>query len=392
MTDRDYYEVLGVGRTATAAEIKKAYRRLAVKYHPDKNPGDSKAEELFKEVSTAYEVLSNPRKREIYDRFGKEGLRGRGFAAHNPMDIFQEFFGGGFGGGIFGDMFGFGRRREAGPARGRDVDYKLEISLAEAAFGTEKKITVFKQDACPRCGGSGAEPGTSPETCSRCRGRGRVQETRRTLLGIFTTESVCPECGGEGKTISSPCKKCRGRGTVESEKQVTLKIPAGVDDGSVLRHRGGGEAGPRNGPAGDLNVYLRVTPHPLFQRSGDDIYCEVPVSFPVAALGAEIKVPTLDGPHALKIPPGTQSGQQFRMRGLGVPHLHGTGRGDENVRVTVEVPARLTRKQKELLKELDGTMNDRNSPLCLGFKEKFEKFMERYGITPPGRGKKKKNG
>ena len=380
MTERDYYELLGVSRNATAAELKKAYRRLAVKYHPDKNQGDSRAEERFKEVSIAYEVLSSPRKREIYDRFGHEGLKGRGFSSHNPMDIFQEFFGGGFGGGIFGDLFGFGRSGGRRRPRGRDVDYELEISLAEAAFGVEKKIKIFKQSACSRCGGSGAEPGTETSTCSRCGGRGQVRESRRTILGMVTTETTCSQCRGEGKIVTDPCRDCTGRGTVEKEVEVSVKIPPGVDDGSILRHRGGGEAAPRNGTPGDLNVYIRVASHPLFRRSGIDIHCRVPVSFSLAALGGEIEVPTLDGPRKLKIPPGTQSGQHFRMHGTGVHNLHGPGRGDQHIEIIVEIPTRLNRKQRKILSSLDGALTDKNSPIAKGFKEKFLEFLNRHKI------------
>lgn len=380
MTERDYYEVLGVGRSAGPAELKKAYRRLAVKFHPDKNPGDSGAEERFKEISTAYEVLSSPRKREIYDRFGHEGLKGRGFSTHNPMDIFQEFFGGGFGGGIFGDIFGFGRRGSRARPRGRDVDYELEITLEEAAFGAEKKIKIFKQVACSSCRGSGAEPGTESKTCSRCGGRGQIRENRRTILGVVTTERTCPECRGEGKIISDPCRDCRGRGTVEKETEVSVKIPPGIDEGAILRHRGGGEAAPRNGPAGDLNVFIRVSPHPLFRRSGVDIYCEVPICFSLAALGGEIEVPTLDGPRKLKIPPGTQSGQRFRLQGAGVHNLHGPGRGDQHVAISVEIPTRLSRKQRNLLSSLEESLTEKNRPLARGFKEKFLAFLDRHGL------------
>ncbi len=377
MSKRDYYQVLGVGRDAAAAEVKKAYRRLAVQYHPDKNPGNPEAEERFKEVAEAFEVLSDPRRREVYDAYGHEGLKGRGFGFHDPADIFQQFMGAAFGGGgIFGDIFGFGGGRSR-PSAGPSIEYQMEISLEEAAFGAEKKINIFRRESCPRCRGRGAEPGTDLETCRRCRGAGRIRQARRTLLGTFATESACPDCGGEGEIVKDPCRECRGQGTVEKEREVTVRVPAGVGDGSILRQRGGGEAGPRSGAPGDLVIYLRVPEHPIFTRSGDDIFCTVTVGFPLAALGGEIKVPTLDGETALKIPPGTQSGEVFRLRGKGIPHLHGSGRGDEQVTVNVEVPSRLNKKQKELLRQFEESYSDRNRPLHKGFLEKFQDFLDK---------------
>lgn len=380
---RDYYEILGVSRQATAVEIKKAYRRLAVEHHPDKNPGNPGAEERFKEVAEAFEVLSDSRKREIYDQFGHDGLKGRGFGFHDPADIFQQFMGAAFGGGVFGDLFGFGGRPRPGPAQGASIDYGLEISLEEAVFGVKKKITIFRRETCPRCKGEGAEPGTGRAECGRCRGTGRIRQTRRTLLGVFATETICPECSGEGSTVKEPCRECKGSRVVEREKEVTVKIPPGVDDGSVLRQQGGGEVGPRNGPSGDLNIYLRVLPHPIFKRSGDDVFCEVPISFPLAALGGEIRVPALEGHTELKIPPGAQSGQVFRLRSLGVPHLHGSGRGDEHVQVTVEVPTRLNRKQREMLNRLEESISDKNRPLHRSFSEKFRVFLNKNGRGKP---------
>lgn len=374
MSKRDYYQVLGVGRDAGAAEIKKAYRRLAVQYHPDKNPGDPEAEGRFKEVAEAFEVLSDPRKREIYDAYGHEGLKGRGFGFHDPSDIFQQFMGAAFGGGIFGDIFGFGGGRSR-PAAGPSIEYELEIGLEEAAGGVEKKINIFRREVCSRCRGEGAEPGSERETCGRCRGAGRVRQARRTLLGTFATESVCPDCGGEGKIVKVPCRECRGQGTVEREREVAVRIPAGVGDGSILRQRGGGESGPRSVSPGDLVIYLKVRQHPIFTRSGDDILCEVTVGFPLAALGGEIRVPTLEGEAGLKIPPGTQSGEVFQLRGLGIPHLHGSGRGDEQITVKVEVPARLSRKQKELLRQFEETYSDKNRPLHKGFLDRFQEFL-----------------
>ncbi|MDP8215271.1 MAG: molecular chaperone DnaJ [Candidatus Euphemobacter frigidus] len=377
---RDYYEILGVSRNADTLEIKKAYRRLAVQCHPDKNPGDPQAEDRFKEVAEAFEVLSDRRKREIYDNFGHNGLKGRGFGFHDPADIFQQFMGAAFGRGIFGDIFGFGGSTRTGPAPGANIDYELEISLEEAAFGVEKKITIFRRETCPRCHGEGAEPGTGREECIHCRGLGRIRQARKTLLGIFTTETICPVCHGEGSTVKEPCHECQGRRSVEREKEVTVKIPPGVDEGSVLRQQGGGEVGPRNGPPGDLNIYLRLLPHPIFKRSGDDIFCEVPISFPLAALGGETEVPTLEGRTSLKIPPGTQSAQIFRLRGSGIPHLHGSGRGDEHVQVVVEIPTRLNKEQRGILERLEGTFSDKNRPLHRSFSERFHDFLAKHGI------------
>lgn len=386
MIERNYYTVLGVSRGAGAEEIKKAYRRLAVKYHPDKNPGDKEAEERFKEISEAYQVLSEPRKREIYDHFGQAGLKGRGFGFHDPFQIFREFFGGSFGGDIFGDLgdlFGFGAPRRGGPAQGADINYELELDLTEAAFGVEKTIEVYRQELCPRCQGEGAEPGSGKKSCTQCGGRGQVRRS----AGFLTITQTCPRCQGEGLVIENPCQQCQGRGAVEKKKRVKIKIPAGVDEGSVLRKRGEGEAGLRRGPAGDLNIYIRVRPHPFFRRSGADIYCEVPISFSLAALGGEVAVPSLNGETVLKIPSGTQSGQLFRLRGKGVPHLHGSGRGDEHIQVIVEVPTKLNREQKNLLKQLADALSDKNRPLRQSF---LKKLKDKIFLDPDksGRGEK----
>jgi len=372
MSRKDYYRVLEVSRSATVDEIKKSYRRLAIKYHPDKNPGDSEAEERFKEASEAYEVLSDPRKREIYNNFGHAGLKGRGFGFHDPFDIFREFFGGAFGGSIFGDLFGFGPGRQTVP-RGADINYELKLELKEAAFGTEKEIEIYRQEPCSRCGGEGAEPGSARKKCLQCGGTGQV----RSSAGFLTIARTCPLCRGMGTVLEKPCRNCGGRGTEEKKKKVKLKIPPGVDEGSVLRQRGAGETGPGRGEPGDLNVFIRVVPHEIFHREGDDIYCEIPIGFPLASLGGEVSVPTLEDPCRLTIPPGTQSGQTFRIRGRGVSQLHGSGRGDEHVRVQVETPSRLTRKQKELMKKLGDTLTDRNRPLRKNFLKKLKEFVGR---------------
>ena len=369
---RDYYDILEVSRSAGEAEIKKAYRRLAVKYHPDKNQGDRESEESFKEISEAYEVLSDPRKREIYNNYGREGVKGRGFGFHDPSEIFREFFG---GGSIFGDFFGFGSSRRRGPQRGADIDYELEIDLSEAAFGTEKTLEIYRQVPCPSCGGTGAEPGSSRTTCPQCGGTGRIQQAQRTIFGVFSTESVCPTCRGEGTLVKKPCRNCRGRRTVEKKQKVSVKIPPGVDEGAVLRKRGGGEAAPGDGSPGDLNIYISLRPHEIFKRSGDDIFCELPLSFPLAALGGDVTAPTLSGSSKLKIPAGTQTGRVFQLRGEGITHLHGSGRGDEHIRVVVEVPTRLSRQQKELLNQLEQTMIPPNRPLHHGFMDKLKNLM-----------------
>lgn len=344
MTKRDYYDVLGVRRNSTDDEIKKAYRQLALKYHPDRNPGDSEAEEQFKEAAEAYEVLRDPEKRSLYDRFGHEGLRGTGFTGFSGFeDIFSSF------GSIFEDFFGFGSRTRSrtAPQMGSDLRYDLTISFQEAAFGTEKKINVDKMETCTTCHGSGAEPGTAPETCPTCRGRGQVMHSQ----GFFSISTTCPQCHGIGTIIRKPCQTCSGVGKVAASKTVTVKIPPGVDNGNRLRLSGEGGDGVRGGPPGDLYVVLHVEEHEVFRRRGDDVICEASVSFPQLALGAEIEVPTLEGKTTIEIPQGTQTGEVFRIKGIGIPRLKGSGRGDQYVQVVVNIPAKLTKRQEELLRE-----------------------------------------
>jgi molecular chaperone DnaJ len=340
-----YYECLGVERSATEEEIKKNYRKLAMQYHPDRNPGDKDAEEKFKEAAEAYEVLSDREKREIYDRYGHEGLNGIGFRGFSGFDdIFTSFS------DIFEDIFGFGsgRSRTRSTQRsGADLRYDIKISFMDAAFGTTTDIEVAKAERCNECRGSGAAPGTAPETCSQCRGRGQVTQSS----GFFTISSTCPQCRGQGKVITKPCMSCRGTGRSRITKTVQLKIPAGVETGSRLRLRGEGEEGEFGGPSGDLYVFIHVEPHELFERKDNNIYCQIPISFVQASLGATIEVMTLNGTEKLKIPKGTQSGTIFRLKGKGIPHLQGFGRGDQIIETVVKIPTNLNRKQEELLKE-----------------------------------------
>jgi molecular chaperone DnaJ len=355
VTKRDYYEVLGVDRQATEQQIKSAYRKLALKHHPDRNPGDKHAEEQFKEAAEAYAVLADEQKRSLYDRFGHAGVSGAGAggAGFDPT-IFADFsdifanLGDVFG---FGDIFG-GRRRRGGAQRGADLRYDLEITFDESARGTETTIQIPREETCEACKGSGAAPGTSAETCDQCRGTGQLQYRQ----GFLTVARPCPNCRGTGKTIAKPCQGCRGAGRVGRERKLTVKIPAGIATGQRLRLYGEGEHGSAGGPPGDLYVVVHVQEHPFFQRDADDLYCELPISFPVMALGGTVKVPTLDGREDLHIPAGTQAGARFRIRGKGMPNVSGRGHGDLHVIARVTVPSKLTKEQKHLLEELRKTL------------------------------------
>ena len=384
MSQRDYYEVLGVAREATPEDLKKAYRKLAIKFHPDKNPGDHTAEEQFKELGEAYEVLSDPDKRAAYDRFGHAafapgmgaGSRSPGGGFHDPFDVFREVFGGGFGAGAFEELFeqAFGGvrggARRHGAQHGNDLRYDLEIDLEEAAHGVEKEISFTKLTACSECNGRGSPEGSRAETCPTCHGHGQVAHSR----GFFTVASACPRCNGAGEIVRNPCKRCGGEGRVQHAGKINVRIPAGIDDGSRLRSSGNGEAGVRGGPSGDLYVVVRVRPHDLFARQDDDLLCEVPVGFPVAALGGEIEVPTLNGSARLKIPAGTQSGTLFRLRGRGLPNVHGHGSGDQHVRVLVEVPTRLTKPMREQLEAFARLASDDAYPQRQSWLEKAKRF------------------
>lgn len=341
---RDYYEVLGVGRDAGERDLKAAYRKLALKYHPDRNPGDREAEEKFKEAAEAYDVLRDAKKRQIYDQYGHEGLEGAGFSGFGGFeDIFSSF------GSIFEDFFGFGGsgRGRARVHRGSDLRYDLNIGFMEAAFGTETEIELKRNEQCPVCGGSRCEEGTYPENCSHCGGSGQITQSQ----GFFTVRTTCPACRGSGQSIPHPCGHCGGAGRVVARKKVALKIPAGVDTGSRLRLSSEGEAGAYGGQPGDLYVFIHVEPHEFFKRDETDVVCQVPISFVQAALGDTISVPTLKGEKELKIPKGTQYGDVFRFRGEGIASLRYGGRGDQIVQVLIKTPTHLNKKQEKLLKE-----------------------------------------
>jgi len=353
VSKRDYYEVLGVSKTAADPKIKSAYRKLALKYHPDRNHGSKDAEDKFKEAAEAYAILADADKRRVYDRFGHAGLgSGAGFDP-SVFTGFEDILGG------LGDIFGFGsvfgaggQQRRSGPQRGADLRYDLEISFEESAKGAETAIQIPRQEPCETCKGSGAAPGTKPTTCPQCQGRGQL----RYQQGFFTVARTCGQCRGTGSIISKPCSECRGSGRIPKERKITVRIPAGIATGQRLRLSGEGEAGPSGGPAGDLYVVIHVQDHPFFQRDGNDLFCEIPLHYPTLALGGDIKIPTLEGEEAFSVPEGTQSGATFTLRGRGMPDVSGRGRGNLVVRVKLVTPKKLTREQKKLLEELAATM------------------------------------
>lgn len=373
MAKRDYYEVLGVERTVTEVELKKAYRRVAMKYHPDRNPDNKEAEEKFKEANEAYEILSDSQKRSAYDQYGHAGV--------DP-----QMGGGGFGGGagfsdifdMFGDIFGDtgGRRGRSGAQRGHDLRYTLDLTLEEAVKGKEVTIKVPTYVGCKTCDGSGAKAGSTPETCKTCGGHGQV----RMQAGFFSVQQACPDCHGSGKVIKDPCPDCHGEGRVQETKTLSVKVPEGVDTGDKIRLSGEGEAGSMGGPAGDLYVVINVKKHSIFQRDGRDLYCEVPISFPDAALGAELEVPTLDGRVKLKIPEGTQTGKIFRLRGKGIKPVRGGSVGDLLCKVIIETPVKLDKEQRELLEKLRETIDGsaHQTPQATGWFESVKSFFESF--------------
>jgi len=380
---RDFYEVLGVSKDASADDIKKAYRKLARKYHPDLNKDNPEAAEKFKECSEAYSVLSDDQKRAQYDQFGMAAFENGGPGGAGGFSGFEGF--GGFGAGGFGngmedifDMFfgGAGGRRgsqaDKGPQRGSDLRFDLNLTFEEAAFGVEKEISLYRDETCDHCHGNGAEPGSKVETCQDCHGTGQIRVVQNTMLGQMQTVRPCPKCHGEGKIISDPCHECHGTGTLKKQKSLKVKVPAGVADGSRLRVASEGAAGAKGGPNGDLYVYLFVKPHKFFERDGNDVYCEVPINIVQAALGAEIEVPTLDGKVVMKVPEGTQPGRVMRLRGKGIPRLRGTGRGDQLVRIKVVVPTKLTERQKAVLRNFADVAKDNINPEEKGFLDKIK--------------------
>lgn len=382
---RDYYEVLGIGKNATDAEIKSAYRKLAKKYHPDLNPGNKEAEEKFKEVNEANDVLSDPQKRQRYDQFGFAGVDpnyaaangggaggfGGGFGGVDLGDIFGDIFGGGFSG--FGG--GSSTRTANVPRKGHDIQASVILTFEEAAHGCSKKITINRQDTCPDCGGTGAAKGTSPETCPDCGGRGYVVTQQRTPFGVMQSQQPCSHCGGRGTIIRNPCKTCRGTGKTAARKSLEINIPAGIDDDQNIALRGQGDAGSNGGPAGDVIVHVTVKADPMFERDGYDVTIHVPITFSQAVLGDDVEVPTVDGRIVQHIPEGTQSGTKFRLRGQGIQYLNGRGRGDQYVIVDVEIPKKVTRAQREALKAFEDSMKEDNYEKRKGF---FKNLRDRF--------------
>jgi molecular chaperone DnaJ len=377
---QDYYDLLGVAKNASDEELKKAYRKKAVQFHPDKNPGNREAEEMFKKVSEAYEALKDPEKRAAYDRYGHAAFQqgggprpgGGGGGFHDPFDMFREVFGqqGGGGGGMFDQFFG-GDGGGSGAGGGSDLRYDLEITLEEAARGVEKEISFRKLGECGHCQGSGAEPGSKKTTCPTCRGAGQVT---RSVGGFMSVRQACPTCRGAGQKIEKACVKCQGEGRVNETAKVKIRIPPGVDTGNKLRSAGNGEAGARGGEDGDLYIVVHVKDHEVFERQGDDLFCEIPIKFTLAALGGTIHVPTMEGKASLKIPAGTQSGTTFRLKGRGMPQLRGGAQGDQLIRTQVEVPTGLSSDQENILREFSRVSGDTEQPMSRGFFEKAKKF------------------
>ena len=372
---KEYYDTLGVARSASADEIRKAYRRMAMKYHPDRNKGDKKAEQRFKEIREAYDVLSDDQKRAAYDQFGHAGLGNRGSpGGGNYQDIFGDIFDNFFGSG----GTGFGQRRTRTAYRGNDLEYSLNITLEESAFGTEKKVRIHSMQSCDRCNGRGTEPGSGLKDCATCHGSGQVGMQQ----GFISFQQTCPTCQGRGQVISKPCTKCHGQGRVEVPRTLSVKVPAGIDDGDNIRLSGQGEDGLGGGPNGDLFIKINIRPHEVFKRRHSDLLIEVPISFPVAALGGEVEIPSLGGRLKLKIPKGTQSGKKFRMRDKGIKYLRGGGNGDLICLVNVETPINLTSRQTELLEELNSSLSDvTHSPRSNNWLDGIKKFLNKFDLN-----------
>jgi len=374
-TKRDFYEVLGVARDSEPDDVKRAYRQMALKFHPDRNPGDKDAEKKFKEAAEAYEVLSDPEKRQRYDRYGHAGLDGAAVHDFRSTDDIMSAFSDIFGGGLFGDLFGERRR---GPRPGPDLLMKLEIELVEAARGTSRGIEVSRQEFCSDCRGSGSRKGTSPTTCNYCGGRGQIVQAR----GFFQVATTCPACGGDGVRVTDPCPTCRGAGRTPSASKLHVDVPPGVESGMWLQLRNQGELGDIGAPRGNLRIQVVVKRHPFFERRRNDLFCQVPISFAQATLGAEIQVPTLDGPDTVMVPRGTQSGEMIRIKGRGMPDISGRGRGDELVEVVVETPRHLTPRQEELLREFAEIEHEQVSPRRKSFFEKLRDYFTEETETP----------
>jgi molecular chaperone DnaJ len=372
--EQDYYEILGVAKGASAEEIKKAYRQLSVKYHPDRNPGDKEAEHKFKEAAEAFDVLGDPEKRARYDQYGRGGLKGayRPHDFSNVQDVFSQF-GDIFGSGIFDDFFGTARGRRRGPQRGASLRCEISLTLEEAAQGVEKTVTLRRMELCDECRGTGAKAGSSRRQCPTCGGAGMVQQTQ----GFFSVRTACPRCGGEGSYVESPCGACEGSGRVSKRREITVKIPAGIETGQQLRIQGEGEPGDPGAPRGDLYCFMHVEAHPLFERHEADLLTRVPITFSQAALGGEIEVPTISGHSTvMKVPAGTQSGQILRLRGQGMPSVHGHGQGNLLVQVYVDTPTRLTAEQKQILRELARTEAANVTPERQSFLDKVKRYLQ----------------
>ncbi len=376
MAKADYYETLGVSKNISEEELKKAYRKMALKYHPDRNPGDKASEEKFKQVSEAYEVLSDPEKRVTYDRFGHAafgpGVRGASTGSfHDPFDIFQQVFGG--TGGIFGEFFGGERSRHDGAQEGNDLRYSMQITFEDAAFGCEKEISIRRHEICDSCDGTGASSGSSHTHCPQCDGRGQITTQR----GFFMVTQTCPRCRGAGRVIEKPCKTCNGAGLTEKMARIKIRVPAGVENGMRLRSAGNGESGLRGGSSGDLYVVLHVKEHEIFKRDGEDLYCEIPISYTIAALGGDVEVPTLNGTAQVKIPAGTQSGMVFRLKGKGVKSLENHGYGDLHARVIVEVPTKLNPEQRKKLEDFALSCNEEIFPMRKSFLDNVKRILQK---------------